>query len=284
MPASNSPSTRAGWLFDVTYFRANLHRQDQRLLLRVPFIGNFTADQPARREHARGRGDLRALQARQQPDAQRRLHLHRCPRPQRAARAAPSAAFGARRHRLRVRRRARHGDARRRLQRAHGRHSPSSCRSSSRRSAWSCGDYWLVNAAASYKLQPGVEVFGRVENLLDQHYQEVFGFESAPIAAYAGVKLTFGGPDGIGGSRARRNRRGASTAQQRTTDACDGRHRSRSLLLLAVIAAARAGTCACPRPSPRMPGACPGQRASSRSTCAPTSSSSSWWSAAASPP
>jgi len=59
-------------------------------------------------------------------------------------------------------------------------------------------DYWLVSAAASYKLQPGVEVFGRVENLLDQKYQEVFGFESAPVAAYAGVKLTFGGVDGLG--------------------------------------------------------------------------------------
>jgi vitamin B12 transporter len=62
-------------------------------------------------------------------------------------------------------------------------------------------DYWLVNATASYKLQQGVEVFGRVENLLDQQYQEVFGFEASPIAAYAGVKLTFGGPDGIGGNR-----------------------------------------------------------------------------------
>jgi vitamin B12 transporter len=61
--------------------------------------------------------------------------------------------------------------------------------------------YWLINATASYKVQRGVEVFGRVENLLNQHYQEVFGFESAPIAAYAGVKLTFGGPDGIGGDR-----------------------------------------------------------------------------------
>ena len=39
-----------------------------------------------------------------------------------------------------------------------------------------------------------------MENLLDQHYQEVFGFESPPIAAYAGVKLTFGGTDGIGGT------------------------------------------------------------------------------------
>jgi vitamin B12 transporter len=64
-------------------------------------------------------------------------------------------------------------------------------------------DYWLVNASVSYKLQPGVELFGRVENLFDQHYQEVFGYEAAPITAFAGIKLTFGGPDGIGGSGAK---------------------------------------------------------------------------------
>jgi vitamin B12 transporter len=61
-------------------------------------------------------------------------------------------------------------------------------------------DYWLVNAALSYKLQPGVELFGRVENLLDQRYQEVFGFQAAPIVAFAGLKLTFGGTDGVGGT------------------------------------------------------------------------------------
>jgi vitamin B12 transporter len=60
--------------------------------------------------------------------------------------------------------------------------------------------YWLVNATVSYKLQPGLELFGRVENLLDQHYQESFGFAAAPLAAFAGVKLTFGGPEGLGGS------------------------------------------------------------------------------------
>ena len=59
------------------------------------------------------------------------------------------------------------------------------------------GEYWLVSAAASWKVQPGVEVFGRVENLLDEHYQEVYGFETARIAAYAGVKITFGGEDGV---------------------------------------------------------------------------------------
>jgi vitamin B12 transporter len=61
-------------------------------------------------------------------------------------------------------------------------------------------DYWVVNAATSYKLQPGVEVFARVENLFDRRYQEIYGYEAPPITAFAGVKLTLGGPDGIGGS------------------------------------------------------------------------------------
>jgi vitamin B12 transporter len=59
------------------------------------------------------------------------------------------------------------------------------------------GEYWLVSAAASWKVRPGLEVFGRVENLLDENYQEVYGFDTARIAAYAGVKITFGGEDGV---------------------------------------------------------------------------------------
>jgi len=62
-------------------------------------------------------------------------------------------------------------------------------------------DYWLASIAARYKLQPGIEVFGRIENLFDADYQEVYGFETAGIAAYAGLKLTFGGEDGIGGRK-----------------------------------------------------------------------------------
>jgi vitamin B12 transporter len=64
-------------------------------------------------------------------------------------------------------------------------------------------DYWLVGASVSYKLQTGMELFARVENLLDQRYQEVFGYDAAPITAFAGIKLTFGGPEGIGGSGAK---------------------------------------------------------------------------------
>lgn len=55
-------------------------------------------------------------------------------------------------------------------------------------------EYWLVTAAASYEIAPGMEVFGRVENLLDQDYEEVFGFNTAGLAAYAGLRFTFEEP------------------------------------------------------------------------------------------
>jgi len=55
-------------------------------------------------------------------------------------------------------------------------------------------DYVLVSVAASYKLQPGLEIFGRVENALDTNYQEIYGFETPRIAAYAGLRFTFEEP------------------------------------------------------------------------------------------
>jgi vitamin B12 transporter len=54
--------------------------------------------------------------------------------------------------------------------------------------------YWLVTVAGSYKLKPGLEVFGRVENVLDQQHQEVFGYEGPGVAAYAGFRLTLEEP------------------------------------------------------------------------------------------
>jgi HPt (histidine-containing phosphotransfer) domain-containing protein len=64
-------------------------------------------------------------------------------------------------------------------------------------------EYWFVNAAVSYKLQPGVELFARVENVLDSRYEEVFGFQAAPITAFGGLKLTFGGSEGVGSAWAK---------------------------------------------------------------------------------
>ncbi len=51
-------------------------------------------------------------------------------------------------------------------------------------------DYWLVSAIASYKLTPSLELYARAENVLDQRYQEVYGFETAGAAVYGGLRLT----------------------------------------------------------------------------------------------
>lgn len=52
-------------------------------------------------------------------------------------------------------------------------------------------EYWLVTAAASYKLNPTLEIYGRVENLFNEDYEEIFGYQTAGIAAYAGLRWTF---------------------------------------------------------------------------------------------
>ena len=51
-------------------------------------------------------------------------------------------------------------------------------------------EFVLVTAGASYKLQPGVEVFGRVENLLNQRYQEISGYNTPGATAFAGMRFT----------------------------------------------------------------------------------------------
>ena len=50
-------------------------------------------------------------------------------------------------------------------------------------------DYTLVNLAASYQLSDAIEIFGRAENLFDADYQEVRGFNAAPLSLYAGVRI-----------------------------------------------------------------------------------------------
>lgn len=55
---------------------------------------------------------------------------------------------------------------------------------------------WKLSAAVSYKLRPDLEIFGRVENILDDDGQEVYGYAQSGIVAYAGVRITFGGEGG----------------------------------------------------------------------------------------
>ena len=52
-------------------------------------------------------------------------------------------------------------------------------------------DYSFVNIAAEYEVNPHVSIFGRIDNLANEHYSEVFGFPTLGRAAYGGVKLRF---------------------------------------------------------------------------------------------
>ena len=52
------------------------------------------------------------------------------------------------------------------------------------------GSYWLADARVAYRIRPGVELFARGSNLLDQHYQDVFSYRTEPRAVYAGLRLT----------------------------------------------------------------------------------------------
>jgi vitamin B12 transporter len=49
--------------------------------------------------------------------------------------------------------------------------------------------FTLVNLNVGYDLNPHVQIFGRVENLLDKNYQEVFSYRTPGRAAYGGVRL-----------------------------------------------------------------------------------------------
>lgn len=53
-------------------------------------------------------------------------------------------------------------------------------------------DYTLVSVYGSYRVNDNVEAFARVENLLDQDYEDVYSFTSPGLGAYAGIRLTFG--------------------------------------------------------------------------------------------
>lgn len=50
-------------------------------------------------------------------------------------------------------------------------------------------DYLLVNFAAHYDILPFIRLQGRIENLLDKQYEEVYGFGTAGFSAYGGISL-----------------------------------------------------------------------------------------------
>ena len=54
-------------------------------------------------------------------------------------------------------------------------------------------DFGVLDLTASYQLTDRLRIYGRVENALDEDYQEVIDFNSAGSAAYVGVKFSFSG-------------------------------------------------------------------------------------------
>lgn len=52
-------------------------------------------------------------------------------------------------------------------------------------------DYSFANFAVEYAWNSHLTIFGRVDNLTNEHYSEVFGFPALGRAAYGGVRLSF---------------------------------------------------------------------------------------------
>ena len=52
-------------------------------------------------------------------------------------------------------------------------------------------DYSFVNVAVEYEINSHMSIFGRIDNLTDEHYAEVFGFPNLVQALYGGMKLRF---------------------------------------------------------------------------------------------
>ena len=52
-------------------------------------------------------------------------------------------------------------------------------------------DYSFVNVAAEYEINPHLSIFGRIDNLTNEHYAEVFGFPALGRAIYGGMRVRF---------------------------------------------------------------------------------------------
>ena len=51
--------------------------------------------------------------------------------------------------------------------------------------------YVRMDGGFSYRVYRGLELYGRVYNLLDRHYEEVFGYPALPLNFAAGIRFTF---------------------------------------------------------------------------------------------
>jgi outer membrane cobalamin receptor len=50
----------------------------------------------------------------------------------------------------------------------------------------------VANLGGSWRIAPWVEIYGRVMNLFDRQYEEVFGYPAPGRTAYLGVRFAAG--------------------------------------------------------------------------------------------
>jgi len=51
--------------------------------------------------------------------------------------------------------------------------------------------YVMLNLAGSYDIHKNVQIYGRIDNVLNKQYEEVYGYGTSSIAGYGGVKLSY---------------------------------------------------------------------------------------------
>ncbi len=51
-------------------------------------------------------------------------------------------------------------------------------------------DYMVVNAAAAYKLSSLIKIYGRIDNIFNKYYEEVYGYATPGLSGYLGINFT----------------------------------------------------------------------------------------------
>lgn len=52
-------------------------------------------------------------------------------------------------------------------------------------------DYVTVHLTGRIRVTPWLEVYGRIENLFDEDYEDVLGFNTAGLSAWGGIRLRY---------------------------------------------------------------------------------------------
>lgn len=55
-------------------------------------------------------------------------------------------------------------------------------------------DFEVLDVSANYSINDSLQIYARIENVMDEDYQEISGFNTAKSAAYIGFKLNFSSP------------------------------------------------------------------------------------------